>query len=231
MGGRYPLKGRFPLKEIQKMFPDTAVSVLKECFEALRLYDFVEILEKVKPRSLHPTVSSEEIEKLRRADDRPIKYHSDVTVLIVNNTLGQEDIQVNAEKMGTFFKELKSRNEVTIISLASSQKSRQFVIELDVRHSGYYSLIKEKVESVLQQKARLQKELEKVMQIEKGLKQGRRLELERKLNEVKQDELGLRNTLESDAITDRDSERLKEPEKESTEALSTAVDELIHNQG
>ena len=155
MGGRYPLKGRFPLKEIQKMFPNTAVSVLKECFEALRLYDFVEILEKVKPRSLHPTVSSEEIEKLRRADDRPIKYHNDVTVLIVNNTLGQEDIQVNAEKMETFFKELKSRNEVTIISLASSQKSRQIVIEVDVRHSGYYSLIKEKVESVLQQKARL----------------------------------------------------------------------------
>ena len=69
------------------------------------------------------------------------------------------------------------------------------------------------------------------MQIEKGLKQGRRLELERKLNEVKQDELWLRNTLESDAITDRDSERLKELEKESTEALSTAMDELIHNQG
>jgi len=119
MGVQYPLKGRFLLKEIKKMFPDTTVSVLKECFEVLRLYDLVEILEKVKPRSLRPAVSPEQIEKLRRADERPTKYHSDVAVLVVNYTVGQEDIRENAEKIETFFKDLNSRNEVTIISLGS----------------------------------------------------------------------------------------------------------------
>ena len=87
LGDRYPLKGRFPLHEIKTLFPDTTINVLKECFEVLQLYDLVEILEKVRPRSLRPAVSPEQIEKLRRADNRPTKYHSDVAVLVVDFTV------------------------------------------------------------------------------------------------------------------------------------------------
>ena len=61
LGDRYPLKGRFPLHEIKTLFPDTTINVLKECFEVLQLYDLGEILEKVRPRSLRPAVSPEQI--------------------------------------------------------------------------------------------------------------------------------------------------------------------------
>jgi len=225
MGGWY---GSYPLKEIKKMFPDTTVSVLKECFEVLRLYDLVEFMEKVKPRSLRPAVYPEQIEKLRRTDDRSTKYHSNVAVLVVNHTV-EEDIveREDAEKIETFFKDVNSRNEVAILSLASSQEAREFLMELKERNRGigYYRFTEERLESVLQEKARLQKELEKVMQMEKGRKQRRRLELE--LGEVKKEELRLRGKL---ANVKRDIEKMTELEKENTKAISMAMDEWIHNQ-
>ena len=73
------------LTDLKDLFPDTTVSVLKRCFEALRMYDLAEILEKVRPRSLRPALSPEHIDKLWRAGDRPTKYHSDVAVLVVNH--------------------------------------------------------------------------------------------------------------------------------------------------
>ena len=45
MGLRYRPSG-LDLTDVQELFPDTTVNMLKECFEALRLYDLVEILEK-----------------------------------------------------------------------------------------------------------------------------------------------------------------------------------------
>jgi len=171
------MEGRFPLQELKQMFPDTAVSVLKECFEALRLYDLVEVMEKVKPRSLRPAVSPEQIEKLWRSDDRPTKYHSDVAVLIVNHTV-EEDIveREEAEKIETFFKDLDSRNEVTIISSASSQETREFLRKINERNSGmsYYfeeDIYKKDLKSILQRMERLEKKLEEVMQMEKGHEQ------------------------------------------------------------
>jgi len=191
----------------------------------------------VKPRSLRPAVSPEQIEKLRRADDRPTKYHSDVAVLIVDDTVGQEDIVVreNAEKIETFFKDLNSQNEVTIISLASSQGTREFMSDQKER---YYRIedcrvTEERLERVLQRQAHLEKELEKVMQMEKGRKQRRRpeLELELELSNIKQQELWLRCELENVAkAAKRDIEKLKELEKESTKAISTAMDKWIHSQ-
>lgn len=130
LGDRYPLKGRFLLHEIKKLFPDTAVNVLKECFEVLRLYDLVEILEKVKPRSLRPVVSQEQIEKLRRTDDRPTKYHSNVAVLVVDSTVEGDILErEDARKIETCFKDLNSRNGVAIIS--SSQETRKVVREMN----------------------------------------------------------------------------------------------------
>jgi len=233
MGGRYPLKGRFALEEIKKMFPDTTVSVLKECFEVLRLYDLVEILEKVKPRSLRPAVSPEQIEKLRRADDRPTKYHSDVAVLVVDLTVSHEEgivVRENAEKIDTFFKDLNSRNEVTIISFDSSQETREVLMELKERHHliGFYRSTVKHLNSVLQREARLQKELQKVMQMEQGPK--KRLELELELSEVKKEELLRRGELSYFAKVERDIEKLQELEKECTNFISTAMDKWIHSQ-
>ena len=53
------------LRNIGEFFPDTPIKMLKEVFEALKLYDLVELLEKVtKPRTLRPALSLKEIEKL-----------------------------------------------------------------------------------------------------------------------------------------------------------------------
>jgi len=223
--GRY--LSRFPLEEFKKMFPDTTVSVLKECFEVLRLYDLVEILEKVKPRSLRPAVSPEQIEKLRRADDRPTKYHSDVAVLVVNHTVGHEEdlvVRENAEKIETFLKDLNSRNEVTIISLASPQETREFLMELKERNRriGYHRFSEERPKSILQQRARLHEELEKVTQTEIGRKQRQRLQ---RLLQFRGE------VVNAEKAAKRDMEKLQELEKENTKAISTAMDKWIHNQG
>ena len=47
----------FSFLPIEHFFPDTTVSVLKECFEVLKLNDLAEILAKVKPRALCPALS------------------------------------------------------------------------------------------------------------------------------------------------------------------------------
>ena len=99
--------------EILSMFPDTPVKLLKEVFEALQLYDLIDLLEEGKPRdtgSLRPALRLQEIEKLRNPDDRPISYHSSVAVLIIDfaETCDTEGIK-------KFFKGLNTKSEVTVM--------------------------------------------------------------------------------------------------------------------
>ena len=99
--------------EILSMFPDTPVKLLKEVFEALQLYDLIDLLEEGKPRatrSLRPALPLQEIEKLRNPDDRPISYHSSVAVLIIDfaETCDTEGIK-------KFFKALNTKSEVTVM--------------------------------------------------------------------------------------------------------------------
>ena len=98
---------------ILSMFPDTPVKLLKEVFEALQLYDLIDLLEEGKPRatrSLRPALRLQEIEKLRNPDDRPISYHSSVAVLIIDfaETCDTEGIK-------EFFKGLNTKSEVTVM--------------------------------------------------------------------------------------------------------------------
>ena len=98
---------------ILSMFPDTPVKLLKEVFEALQLYDLIDLLEEGKPRatrSLRPALRLQEIEKLRNPDDRPISYHSSVAVLIIDfeETCDTEGIE-------KFFKGLNTKSEVTVM--------------------------------------------------------------------------------------------------------------------
>ena len=60
----------FSFLPIEHFFPDTTLSVLKECFEVLKLKDLAEILAKVKQRALCPALSSEQVEKLQLGDRR-----------------------------------------------------------------------------------------------------------------------------------------------------------------
>ena len=101
-------------RNIGKFFPDTPIKLLKEVFEALKLYDFAEFLEKAaKRRTLRPGLPLKEIEKLSKVSNRPTKVYSKAKVLIVE--FG-EDYRTSVETAASVFRAQNSRNEVTTSS-------------------------------------------------------------------------------------------------------------------
>ena len=97
---------------IFELLPDTPLKLLKDVFEALQLYDLVDLLsEKPQPlRSIRPALRLQEIEKLRKsADPRPTTYHSIVAVLIIT-----DDRNSNTEGIERFFKGFGSKSDVTV---------------------------------------------------------------------------------------------------------------------
>ena len=98
------------LRTISELFPDTPVKMLKDAFEALQLYDFVELLEKVKPRTLRPALPIKEIGKLLNASNRPTKFYSKAEVLII--TADDKD-----GGTGSFFKAFNSRSEINTLTV------------------------------------------------------------------------------------------------------------------
>ena len=99
------------MRQIAHSFPNTPVDLMKQCFEALQMYDLVDLLEKaVKTSSLRPVLSSGEVETLRTGN-LPTKSHNNVVVLVVNDSA---DKDLN-QKIEGFFKELNSQNDVTVI--------------------------------------------------------------------------------------------------------------------
>lgn len=114
----YSRRGQWSITEF---FPDTPIKMLKEVFEALKLYDLVELLERVtKPRTLHPALSLKEIETLQDASDRPTKFYSKAEVLIIQSD--ENVVGNNAEKICTFFRALNSQTQVTSLSMEPRKK-------------------------------------------------------------------------------------------------------------
>ena len=109
----YSRRGQWSITEF---FPDTPIKMLKDVFEALKLYDLVELLERVtKPRTLHPALSLKEIETLEDASNRPAKFYNKAEVLIIQND--EDIVGNNVEKIGTFFKTLNSQTQVTTLRM------------------------------------------------------------------------------------------------------------------
>ena len=99
------------MRQLAHNFPNTPVDLMRQCFEALQMYDLVDLLEKaVKTISLRPVLSSGEVETLRTGN-LPTKSHNKVVVLVVNESA---DKDLN-QKIEGFFKELNSQNDVTVI--------------------------------------------------------------------------------------------------------------------
>ena len=116
---------------IGNIFPDTPVKLLNEVFEALKLYDLAEFLEKAaKRRTLRRALPLKEIEKLSNAY-RPIKIYSKVEVLIIEFCEASEPTPGNeaARRVGSFFKNLNSENEIT--SFASTIFSEKLSDDLE----------------------------------------------------------------------------------------------------
>ena len=221
------MQGRFLFSDIEKLFPDTTISVLKDCFEALRLYDLAELLEKVRPRSLRPALSPEEIEKLQSPDDRPTKCHNNVAVLIVNHRDKRDSVEVdNDKKIEKFFKDLNSQNEVVIESTIS-QETRDILWEVTRKKKEEERLRKER------------ERLEKAMKRRKAFEGSGRVYYQRKGPQpTKQEEIWLRQLerymKEEAKLTEQiasDIKKTKELEKETERAISAAVDKWIQTQG
>ena len=109
----------FPsMRQIAHSFPNTPVDLMRQCFEALQMYDLVDLLEKaVKTSSLRPVLSLGEVETLRTGNI-PTKSHNNVVVLVVNDSA---DKDLN-QKIEVFFKELNSQNDVTVIGSSRSEE-------------------------------------------------------------------------------------------------------------
>ena len=106
------------MRQIAHSFPNTHVDLMRQCFEALQMYDLVDLLEKaVKTSSLRPVLSSGEVETLRTGN-LPTKSHNNVVVLVVNDSA---DKDLN-QKIEGFFKELNSQNDVTVIGSSRSEE-------------------------------------------------------------------------------------------------------------
>ena len=106
------------MRQIAHNFPNTPADLMRQCFEALQMYDLVDLLEKaVKTSSLRPVLSSGEVETLRTCN-LPTKSHNNVVVLVVNESA---DKDLN-QKIEGFFKELNSQNDVTVIGSSRSEE-------------------------------------------------------------------------------------------------------------
>ena len=124
-------------RNIGKNFPDTPVKLLREVFEALKLYDFAEFLEKAtKPRTLRPALPLKEIEKLSSVSNRPTKVYSKAKVLIVDFCEACESSTDNdVETARSIFKAQNSQNEVTTLKTDSF---KELLADLDdlARHKS-----------------------------------------------------------------------------------------------
>ena len=110
-------KNPLPLRNfssIFQLFPDTPVTMLKDVFEALQLYDLLELLEikSIKPHSsLQLAYTLDEIKKRNGVADLPTTYHSCGAVLIITD---DENVSI-ASAIKTFFTDLDNKSDVTEI--------------------------------------------------------------------------------------------------------------------
>ena len=259
----FGLKGdpfSFSFLPIEHFFPDTTVSVLKECFEALRLYDLAEILEKVKPRTLCPALSPEQVEKLQ-LDDRRTKSYSNMAVVVVDFCSEKG----TAKMIETIFKDLNPKNEVCEVQFPylkekylvqenikrKEQLERYIADEKDFRYLLEIQIPEMKEKIGEGQEMIISPEVESLMKIGdlwlRG-RGGRRIYQKRlrpkviSTTDLENKEIFLRKQLESKMkeITrlkeeiKRGTERIEDFERENSDAksvLSNVMDKWIQDQG
>ena len=128
-------KNTLPLRNfssIFQLFPDTPVTMLKDIFEALQLYDLLELLEiksAIKPHSsLQLAYTLDEIKKLNGVADLPTTYHSCGAVLIITD---DENVS-SASAIKTFFTDLDNKSDVTEILIQEIPTLRHLNLEINI---------------------------------------------------------------------------------------------------
>ena len=108
------------------------MTMLKDVFEALQLYDLLELLEiksAIKPhRSLQLAYTLDEIKKLNGVADLPTTYHSCGAVLIITD---DENVS-SASAIKTFFTDLDNKSDVTEILIQDIPTLRHLNEEINV---------------------------------------------------------------------------------------------------
>ena len=124
----------YMLHDIAEFFPYTQVKVLEEVFQELQLYDLVEMLEKVKLRSLRPSLPLKEMKKLLNVSGRPSKFYNKAEVFIIEQSDRNAvvDAYPNVEGIGSFFQALNSRSQITKLTVkAAGQTESELIILKD----------------------------------------------------------------------------------------------------
>ena len=128
-------KNTLPLRNfssIFQLFPDTPVTMLKDVFEALQLYDLLELLEiksAIKPHSsLQLANTLDEIKKLNGVADLPTTYHSCGAVLIITD---DENVS-SVSAIKTLFTDLDNKSDVSEILIQDIPTLRHINEEINV---------------------------------------------------------------------------------------------------
>ena len=202
------------MRQIAHSFPNTPVDLMRQCFEALQMYDLVDLLEKaVKTSSLRPVLSSGEVETLR-AVNLPTKSHNNVVVLVVNESADK----VLNQKIEGFFKELNSQNDVTVIGSSRSEEKLKEMRDLKRNQMD------------LKWKQMHVKQLREMLEIGKNhwLLTAKKRKLDDELFKTKFEIAQLEEEIAMDKLLEE--ELLKENEETKTIITST-MDNWIQNQG
>ena len=167
-------------------FPNTPVKLLKDVFEALQLYDLVELLEKpanpLSVKSLRPALSLEEIRKLRITAGRPISYHSQAAVLI----FAKDAQDSSVKEIETFFKDLNVNSKVTVIQyrdkwgfptqgrryrLLTQMTQMTQMTQGEIREINELLSTETNHEAIIALQSKLQSKMETLERMEKALKE------------------------------------------------------------
>ena len=126
-----------------QLFPDTPVTMLKDVFEALQLYDLLELLE-IKwaintNSSLQLAYTLDEIKKLNGLAHLPTTYHSCGAVLIITDV---ENVS-SASAIKTLFTDLDNKSDVTEILTQDIPTLRHLNEEINVMILEIRNLLRE----------------------------------------------------------------------------------------
>ena len=208
------------MRQLAHSFPNTPVDLMRQCFEALQMYDLVDLLEKaVKTISLRPVLSSGEVETLRTGN-LPTKSHNNVVVLVVNDSA---DKDLN-QKIEGFFKELNSQNDVTVIGSSRSEEKLK-----ELRDFKWNQMVLKRNQTDLKRNQTRLKQLSEVAKMGKGFwPKGRKHRCDNEVSEIKFEieQLEKEKAMEKLLV----EELLKENEETKTIITST-MDNWIQNQG
>ena len=152
-------------KKLRKLFPDTPVTLLRDFFDKVQLYDLVDLLEKVKPRTLRPVFPIKEMDKLVSGrKQRPPKFYRKAEVLIIEYS-GRAPLDApSVERIGSLFQSINSQNQVNKVTAKVPEQSLPDLIDLRSKKKRAEDLNLEKIEQEIKQK---EEELQRELQGEK----------------------------------------------------------------